>query len=93
MSEYLTKHIGLASFLTYVLGDSAHLATEVEDGKCRFYFDDPTNQCKALGDAFFSPEGAAIDSARELLECKHQIVNSTKLARNSPDGLWEREQK
>jgi hypothetical protein len=91
MSEYSTKHIGLATFLIYVLGDAAHLATEAEhERSCRFHFDDPNRQCKALGDAFFSPEGAAIDDARALLECKNQIVNSTKAARHSPDGTWER---
>lgn len=90
--EFNTKHIGLACFLRYALGDDTHVAT-VKAGEKSFLFyfvDSPRGKCQELADAFFSEQGAAIDNARELLQCEREIKLTIKTAYNSPDGEWER---
>ena len=92
--EYQTKHLGEASFLRYVLGDAAHLATEsVDQRSCVFTFDDTEGRCRELAAMFFSKQGAAVSDARVLLEIKRDVTRTSALAYADPHGVWEPEQK
>jgi hypothetical protein len=89
MSEYVTKHIGFATFLRYVLGDDSHVSTTKEATGYSLTFDDPDYRCKELQTAFFSEDGAITGNARALLDCSREISHSIIEAKNY--GSWKRQ--
>jgi hypothetical protein len=88
MSEYVTKHVGFAAFLLYVLGDESHISTTRHDNSYAFSFDDPDYRCKQLQPAFFGEEGAATGNARALLDCSRAIGKTITEVKNF--GSWAR---
>lgn len=90
VSEYHTRHLGLACFLRYVLGDRAHRATaKFGPSSTSFTFtDEPTGTCQQLADQFFSREGVAVDNVRELLQCDRDMKLTVKSAHADPEGVW-----
>lgn len=85
---YATRHSGLAAFLRFALGDSAHVSTAV-DRATTFSFE-PYGRCRELADAFFSDGSVAVGDARALLECSRELKQTANAARNNADGLWVR---
>jgi hypothetical protein len=76
VSEYHTKHQGLAALLLFVLGDAAHVGTRLADAQRGVIFvftDDPPGSCEGIAKEFFSEQGAIVANARALLECGRAI--------------------
>jgi hypothetical protein len=86
-NQYVTKHLGFAAFVRYVLGDDSHLSTRKEDTGFSLTFDDPDRRCSELQTAFFSQEGAIVGDARALLDCSRDIAYSIVEAKRY--GSWE----
>ena len=58
--------------LIYTLGDEAMTVEVEEDGRVIFAFtDEPPGTCRQVADDFFN--GAAVNDARELLECSRRL--------------------
>jgi hypothetical protein len=87
-APYATRHVGLAAFLRYVLGDESHLSTTKGGTGYIFSFDDPSYRCNELQTAFFSDDGAIAGNALTLLECSRAISQTIMEAKLS--GAWER---
>lgn len=88
MSAFRTRHQGCASLLRYALGDAAHVRTYTEpDRRVSFEFDDLDGRCTEMAQLFFSAAGAAISSARELLDC-HRAVRRTVTDAIGNGGEW-----
>jgi hypothetical protein len=91
-NEYTTRHVGLASFLRYCLGDQAHVATgKAHNGTFNFFFDDADEKCREFENAFFGEEGVAVGDARALLECSKDVRTTIAKASRAGDGTWEAE--
>jgi hypothetical protein len=91
--EYSTTSLHLAEFLLYVLGNNSHRSTIRFQGsgpnaRFQFTFDDSEDRCRTLEEAFFEPEGAAVENAKSLLICGQAIKNSIRLADRDPEGMW-----
>ena len=90
-TEYTTRHVGLASFLRYALGDDAHRRTEkVGNFSTLFIFSD-TELCVKLEHEFFNSEGAMVSNARELLDCARAVKMTVAAAQRSETGTWSAE--
>jgi hypothetical protein len=87
-NQFHTRHVGLAAFLRYVLGDESHLSTEKSEKGIFFTFNDPDNKCAELETTFFSEESAVVGNARTLLDCSRQITFSMYEAKRN--GSWEK---
>jgi hypothetical protein len=73
--------------LRYVLGDSAHRRTHRRsDGRISFEFDDADGKAAEVAELFFTPEGIATSSARELLACDREVRATVSVCIN--DGEW-----
>lgn len=90
MSEqtYSTRHVGLAVCLRFILGDVAHLSTNVTERGSEFVFAD-SGDCRELASQFFSDDGIAIGNARELLEIARELRRTTAQAHVSPARVWQ----
>lgn len=87
-TEYQTRHVGLASFLRYALGDDAHLRTEkVGNFSTLFIFSD-TERCGELEREYFSKDGAMVSNAHQLLDCSRLIKATVAKAQRSDTGTW-----
>jgi hypothetical protein len=85
VSEFRTRHLGLASFLRFC--GEQHVATTRTATGCVFHFVNSGN-CQRLCDEFFSPQGAAASDARALLDCQRHAKATVAQALSSPDGSW-----
>ena len=89
-NEVVTRHIGLAAFYRYCLGDKAHIATTLAGKSPAFSFDDSNKQCPDLEKAFFAEGGAAVGNALALCECL-KAINITRSIANR-EGQWNGEE-
>ena len=84
MTEFKTRHIGLASFLRYA--GIPHIATvRLFEKAYQFVFDDPEDQCRKLEYEFLS--GCPVADAMSLLEADKALKQTMKDA--SESGRWE----
>jgi hypothetical protein len=88
---YTSRHFGLASALRYILGDSAHRETWVENGTKRisYAFRNTNGECEKLAAVFFSDAGMATGNARDLIEAAREVKKTMTAAINT-DGeqIW-----
>ena len=81
MSEFKTRTIGLASFLSYA--GIPHIATiRVYQKSYEFVFSDPEDACRRLEYEYLS--GCSVADAMALLEADKQLKQTIKIA--SADG-------
>jgi hypothetical protein len=88
--HYVTKHIGLASFILYCRPDSYVSTAKAGEWSALFTFTDP-DDCEALEVAFFNTDGVAVTDARALLDCARTIKRTVSESNKSPDGVYRRE--
>lgn len=87
-TEYQTRHVGLAAFLRYGMGDASHIRTQkVGSYSTVFIFNNP-ERCKELEQVFFSRDGAATGNARELLDCARAVKMTVAVAQRDETGTW-----
>jgi hypothetical protein len=72
-ATFSTTHLGLASWLMYVLSEDAFVGPKRSGKSVKFVFrdTDPAKSCTYLSQLFWS--GAQCSDARELLECSRII--------------------
>lgn len=78
MVEYATRHLGLAAFLRYCLGDESHVRTEQRGNErgCWFIFDDSEGQCAELAAQFFA--GAGVSNCKEFCDVEREVRLSSR---------------
>jgi hypothetical protein len=86
---YSTRHMALATFLRYTLGDAAHLSTTAAGAPQYTFADD--GRCYTLANDFFSDDSVTIGNCRELLEVGRMLRITAARAQDSPQRRWNRE--
>lgn len=89
MNRFSTRHVGLASFLLYVLGDDSLSSVTQGHSGCVVAFDDPEQRSHELQSAFLSAEGVCIGNAMPLLECSRTIRHAISVANRM--STWTKE--
>jgi hypothetical protein len=86
-NNYVTRHVGLASYLLYQ-NPASYVCTR-KSAQCfpLFEFSAP-DDCLAMETLFFSEEGVAVADARALLDCSKSIRATVAEAAKAADGIY-----